>query len=360
MKVLYCSYSTIPSTFANSIAVMNQCSELSKELELRTLFIKGGGSNRDVFQQYAVQKFPLLRVPKCFLKHNELGLKVAMLIYVVLWRPDVVYTRDILLNGCLCKFGIPNVYEIHQINMDNEEFDVLYKDTLLRYMNNIHLKAIVCISDTLKKECTEFGIPKKKMTVLHSGVRIDAKDYSDAEIYIPAFEKELPLAMYVGSLQKGKGVETIIKMAEATARYNFLIVGGDKDVIQETKNLKHIPQVSNEVARKYIDKADFLLLPVKKQKFQFHSPLKLFEYLAAEKPIIASYNENLSEILEDRKSVMFANEDCPLDFLHCMDEVSRDGRLRQRLCENSFKLVGKYTWEKRAIAIHKLLEDIIS
>lgn len=359
MRVLYCSYSIIPSSYANAIAVMNQCAALSKEVDFRALLVKGNQRNIDVFQEYAVSKFPLLRLPKCFLRHKELGLRIAMLIYIRLWHPDIVYSRDILLNECLCKMGIPNSYEIHQIDMDNQEFDILYKDILLKIKDSIYLKSIVSISNTLKKECIKFGVPKEKISVLHSGVNINKQNNSNEIIDIPEFREILPLAVYVGSLQSGKGIETILKMAEATKSYNFLIVGGCKGAIQETGNLKHISQVHNEMARRYMERADFLLLPMTKQKYQFHSPLKLFEYLAAAKPIIASNNENLAEILEDRKNVMFANEDNPLDFLKCMDEVRADNKLRQRLCENSRKLVSKFTWEKRALAIHKLLEDVI-
>lgn len=358
MKVLYCSYSEIPSMYANSIAVMQQCSALSKEVEFRALLIKGKQGDVNVFEEYSVSEFSLYRMPKWCLKHNEIGLKIALLINVILWHPDVVYTRDILLNEWLCKFHIPNVYEIHQLDMEDEEFDVLFKQILLRVKENIYLKSIVSISETLKHECINWGVCGDKITVLHSGVSIHVSRALVREIHIPEFDKKRPLAIYVGSIQKGKGIDIILKMSGMSDKYNFLIIGGKKGDVMETENLKHIPRVKNELARAYMKKADFLLLPMTEQRYKFHSPLKLFEYLATGKPIIATANEDISEILQHKCNAMLAKEYSPVGFLRCMEEVHNSELLRIRLSENALKTAMEHTWEKRASAINKLLEDI--
>lgn len=359
MKILYCSYSQIPSNFANSSAVMQQCAALNAKADLLALLIHGE-PYADVFQHYRVAPFPLILLPKYSLKWNELGLKLALLRYTWRWKPDVVYSRDVILNNWLCKFHVPNVYEIHQLDQDERRFDRYYKNQLRSITDSRYLKGIVCISDALRKECMDFGIPEEKLTVLHSGVSVEYEDSAVADVSMPRFEADKPIAMYVGSLQKGKGIETILKMADISGQYNFLIIGGASGAIQVKKNLKHIPQVSNERARQYMRYADFLLLPMTKQKYKFHSPLKMFEYLSAGKVIIASQNTDLMEILQHGENAMIAQEDNPRDFLSQMDRVCGDPSLRERLCHRAFQTARSHTWDIRAEAICNLLKEKIS
>lgn len=216
MKILYSSFSQIPSSFANSIAVMKQCAALNGVAKLQVILVKGDSvGENDVFSTYGVERFPLILLPKWTLCFREFGLKVFVLLYTLFYHPDIVYSRDILLNEWLCRFHIRNIYEIHQLDQADADFDCLYKKILSRIMKRKELRAVVSISKSLAKECVGFGVPKEKLTVMHSGVDLKECD-SVPEAKIPDFPNTHPLAMYVGSLQKGKGIEQILQMAEMT------------------------------------------------------------------------------------------------------------------------------------------------
>ena len=180
MKILYCSYSHIPSPFANSIAVMKQCGALSQLCELRAILVKGNDEKKkNVFSTYGVERFPLLLLPKRLLLFREFGLKMFVLLYALIYKPDVVYSRDLLLNEWLCHFHIKNIYEIHQLAQENMDFDLLYKRLLLRVRDQEEMQIIVCISESLARECMDFGIPKEKLVVMHSGVDLREGDNTE-------------------------------------------------------------------------------------------------------------------------------------------------------------------------------------
>ena len=360
MKILYCSYSQIPSDYANSIAVMQQCSALNKKAELFALFVRDHSNCHDVFKHYNVDPFPLKLLPKTSLCFGEVGLKISLLQHVLLKKADVIYSRDVLLNRFMCRLHIPNIYEIHQIDQENQKFDRCFKRKLLAIKDNRYLCAIVCISDALKRECLKFGIPEEKLIVLHSAVSIKSGHSSSNNKGAHILKEDRPIAMYVGSLQRGKGIDMILRMAELSDRYHFVIVGGKTGTILESEQLTHIPQVSNEQAREYMKSADFLLLPMTKQKYKFHSPLKLFEYLCAGKVLIASENEDLTEVLQHRENAMLANSDDPLDFLKQMDIVCNDPDLRKRLCKQAYQTALIHSWDHRAIAICNLIKEKLS
>ena len=226
MKILYCSYSQIPSDFANSIAVMQQCAALNKKADLFALFVRGHLNCRDVFKHYSVDHFPIKLLPQSALFCGELGLKLSLLRHVLLQKADIVYSRDVLLNRFMCRFHIPNIYEIHQIDQENRKFDRCYKKQLLAIKDNRYLRAIVCISAALKRECLEFGIPEEKLIVLHSAVSIKSSHSNTTNVVSSIPKDGKPIAMYVGSLQKGKGIDIILRMVELSDRYHFVIVGG--------------------------------------------------------------------------------------------------------------------------------------
>lgn len=358
MKILYCSYSQIPSHFANSIAVMKQCDSLNSLTELRSILINGCNANGDnVFSLYGVKPFPLILLPKWVLRHNEFWLKVFVLVYAWIYRPDVVYSRDILLNDWLCRFHINNICEIHQLDQENYNFSLIYKKILRRIMEKRELQAIVCISKSLAEECLEFGVPKKKLAVLHSG--IDLVECANIEpAKIPDFFQPHPLAAYVGSLQKGKGIELILQMAELAPDINFLIVGGSQGQISESKNLKHIPQLSHKKALSYMKAADFLLLPLTEQSYKFHSPLKLFEYMAMGKTVIASDNVDIREIITPLETGMLADSTQPEDFIKKIKLVYENPQLKKTLEENSKRQVTQFTWKIRSQKIIALVRGI--
>lgn len=355
MKILYSSYSQVPSGFANSIAVMKQCGALNKIAKLRVILVKGDSVEKnDVFSIYGVERFPLILLPKWTLCFQEFGLKVFVLLYALVYRPDMVYSRDIFLNELLCRFHIKNIYEIHQLDQADADFDYLYKKTLLRIMERKELQAVVSISESLAEECVDFGVPKEKLIVMHSGV--DLRECDDvAETEIPDFPHVHPLGVYVGSLQKGKGIEQILQMAEMTTDFNFLIVGGKSGQINERENLRHIPRVPHDRALAYMKKADFLLLPLTEQTYKFHSPLKLFEYLSMGKSVIASDNADIREILVPLENGMLADPTQPEDFLKKMDQVCRQPQLKKRLEDNARRRAAQFTWEARADKIIYLI-----
>lgn len=360
MKIIYCSYSKIPSDTANSIAVMQQCAALKNKVDLLALFTMGDVDHSDVFKYYHVEPFSIKLLPTYSLCFRELGLKMSLLKQTLYYKPEMVYSRDVLLNSWLCKLHIPNIYEMHQLDQLDEAFDFYYKKQLRKIKDSHYLKAIICISNSLKNECIKFGIPKEKLFVLHSGVSLPC-NYSGINSNVNAFcQEDKPIAMYVGSLQKGKGIETILQMAQISNKFHFVIIGGKTGEITETDHLTHIPQVSNELARKYMESADFLLLPMKEQKYRFHSPLKLFEYLCAGKVIIASDNEDLKEILKHGNNAMLANSEDPSDFLKQMEIVCCNPCLKKKLCTQAYRTASKYSWEKRAEKICEIIKERLS
>ena len=80
----------------------------------------------------------------------------------------------------------------------------------------------------------------------------------------------------------------------------------------------------------------------------FMSPLKLFDYLAAGKVIIATKINTLEEIVENQKNCILINNLSISNWYRVIKSVSNNKKIYRRIAKNSFNLSKKYSYYDRA------------
>ena len=80
---------------------------------------------------------------------------------------------------------------------------------------------------------------------------------------------------------------------------------------------------------------------------EFTSPLKLFEYMAAGKPIVATGVPSVLEILRPGENSVVTPPDDEEKFIRALGCVLGDPGLCARISERARSDVAGYTWEKR-------------
>ena len=96
---------------------------------------------------------------------------------------------------------------------------------------------------------------------------------------------------------------------------------------------------------------DFIILFPNRPHYAFYaSPLKLFEYMASGRPIIASDLPALREILNDKNALFFepGNAD---DLARAIKMLKQSQALGYHLSQQALSDVKEYTWDKRALKI---------
>jgi glycosyltransferase involved in cell wall biosynthesis len=83
----------------------------------------------------------------------------------------------------------------------------------------------------------------------------------------------------------------------------------------------------------------------------YTSPLKLFEYMAAERPIIASDLPALREIIANEETALLVPPDDASALAAAVERLRADPALARRLAANARSAVGAHTWERRAARI---------
>ena len=108
----------------------------------------------------------------------------------------------------------------------------------------------------------------------------------------------------------------------------------------------------------WLKAADVLVLPnsAKKDISKFYtSPMKLFEYMASKRPIVASNLPSLREILNKENAILLVEPDNPEALAQGIKQAMEDRNLVQTITQNAYDDVQNYTWEKRAEKILKFI-----
>jgi glycosyltransferase involved in cell wall biosynthesis len=151
---------------------------------------------------------------------------------------------------------------------------------------------------------------------------------------------------YIGSLHPGKGIEIIVPLARALPHLEFDVYGGCRAqrrawqaVSGQPGNLRfpgyvqpaEVPRLLRRYAIALLPNQPSVRLPNGDDIGRFTSPMKLFEYMAAGRAIVASDLPALREVLHDSVNCLLVPADDVVAWASAVDRLMNDSALRQRL-----------------------------
>lgn len=257
------------------------------------------------------------------------------------------------------------IFEVHSWN----------EQTPRRFFFNVLREAdgLVVISHALEKKMTaNLGIRPNKILVAPSAVR--AKSLVFSLTRAAARDKlalsDAPIVLYAGQLLPGKGAELLLDVSHRlTCGAQVVIVGGHGAYLEALRrrcadeNLTRVTLagfVPPAEVPHYLTAADVLVLPTLASYVagEFTSPLKLFEYMAARRPIVASDLPVLREILRDGGNALLFRTGDAEDLAVKINRLLDDPPLGAKLASQAFADVQEFTWQKRAEKILSFVKNL--
>jgi glycosyltransferase involved in cell wall biosynthesis len=177
---------------------------------------------------------------------------------------------------------------------------------------------------------------------------------------------------YAGHLYPWKGVDLILEAVRALQDTRGLIVGGH-DREPDLARLKQLAldldcasrivftgQVPPPDVPARLREADVLILPNRQSAIStdFTSPLKLFEYMASGRPIVASDLPSFREILRDGENALLVEAGNPQALVAAVTRIKTDPDLGTRLARQAREDVRAFTWARRAERLETLFREI--
>lgn len=378
MKLIYITNTRLPSEKANSLQSMKMCSSFSKlfdEVELWT----GKAHNtrelsqiKDIFEYYNIEKTFLIRR---FFQFDSIRLRnlnefiwahLKNLVFIfnvclnlIKYRNSnevIIYTRE---SHLLFAFQILNKINL----LDNRIYYESHKFSKYTLKALRKIDGLVVINHYLEELYKSHYLAN--ILVAHDGVSLDEYEEIDNYKFLPY--KEEYIILYTGSLFSWKGVYTLVNSIKYLPKnFKLVSIGGTENYLSnfksyvektsESDRIKIISHLPKRYLLEYIQKADVLVLPnsSKDKMSLFTSPLKLFEYMASKRPIIASNLPSIKEVLSNKNAFLF-EPDNPKDLAQKVQKAVSSNC--KEVVRQAYEDVKKYTWDKRAMNITQFISN---
>ena len=382
MKVYYATTARLPTVHAHGQQIVENCAAFAAAGADVTLVIADRGdvsgfrSRIDPRDHYGVPSTFALDRAFCleprwqsrFLQPTAFRIMTATFGFGLLaalrrCAPNaVVYSRDplplVILSLALPAHRL--VYEAHQLPMSRKG-RALFAACVRR------VGLVVAVTDQIAAAARVAGA--HVAMVARDGYRADRYDTLPSrgsarrELGLPEGEF---LIGYVGRLHTmgmAKGVEQLL---DAVARLpespvTVAVVGGPADHVEALRRrwrrlgqpdhrLVAPGQVASERVPLWLAALDVgaIPFPVTPHFARCASPLKMFEYLAAGLPIVASNLPALAEVLVDGESALLTPPEDVEALTAALDRLRRDPVLRATLAAGARRAAGDHTWTNRA------------
>lgn len=367
-SVIYVGSPELFSKGASAIHIMKMCQAMGR-LGIETeLLLPLDRNKSEIYEYYGiVDNFKLTPFP--YFKNTSarnIAHGILSSVYTKFRRRDVdlVVTRNIVFTYLSTSFlfNIPTVYDAHHppVKGASRLFNS-FKDSksLVRFSTN---------SRGLGEIYLKRGLPEEKLVVAHNGVDLsrfgDPLSKSEARKLL-GLPEDKKIVSYVGNIYEGRGIELLIDAATLFPDVLFEIVGGlQKEVdrlraMARQKNADNINfrgHVPHKDVPRYLYAADALVMPYTSGMTikggtvatDFTSPIKLFEYMASGRPIVATKIPSVMEILRDGENAVLVEPDNYNSLARGIEQVLNNQKTADKLANASRQDVARYSWETRA------------
>lgn len=178
---------------------------------------------------------------------------------------------------------------------------------------------------------------------------------------------------YAGSAFKGKGIETVLACSLLVPEATFHLIGPSREECERlgtlSPNIVLHGRLPHPQTLGLLKSMDTLLLPNQSSVIirggtdigAHTSPLKLFEYLATGRPVIASDLPVFHGILADEHNCLLARADSPAEFAMRLDRLRANPALAAAIGAQARQdYADNHTWTRRAARIQKFITTLFA
>lgn len=278
-------------------------------------------------------------------------------------EPDVVYTRSHALLPALIKTGVPVILELHQIPWFGRRAFVHDCNGCAR---------VACLTSPMRDQLAKMGVKASKLMVEGDAVDLDRFENLPSQAKARAkwnLKTDRLVVGYVGrltTLGQEKGVATLLEglaVAKAGKKFFGLVVGGPEDDKKKYEKMaaklgltEEDVQFTGEIQAADVPSSltacDVLAMPFPDlPHYRTHmSPLKMFEYMAAERPLLTTDLPTVRDVL-DEKTAVFCTPGDTKDFVKALEWIAAHPDDAAKRAAAAAALVKRHTWQERMTRI---------
>lgn len=377
MRIAYCTNVRLPSERAHGYQIAKVTAalrELGHEVEIFAPYRENPID--ETFSSYYGHTSPMrlhhlgtIDAIAAWWAPGILGLKITTLLFAHALRKvlsdrqrefDLIYTRTPELLPVLSTIDVPLILELHRIPR-------LRRRRFLSLLRSC--KLIVALTGPMRQALIDLGVAD--IPVITEGDGVDLHDFEELQgpqrtrtsLDVPA---DAALIVYAGQLESmglSKGIPELLEacgiLAKRGLEFRAVIAGGPEKVAERFRKAL-TPELRSRVTftghlsplkiPTLLTAADVLVYPAPKSDHPFYmrdtSPLKIFEYMAAGRPIVTADLPPIHDALDHTMAVF-----CPPGDGEALADAIRVTLDERQASEKRARLarthVEQFTWEKR-------------
>ncbi len=390
MKLIYVANARLPTEKAHGLQIMQNCEAFAEAGAAVTLWVARRQNTPElaavsnVWSFYGVRaNFALRRlftidllpyvggdvgvIGRALFALQQITFTLAVLAAGMVTRADVFYSRDpfSLLALSLIQPRRKLAYEAH----------MLAQGRIGRWVQRWVVRrvgTVIAITGHLARDLAALGgDDPPRFQVAHDGIRrerfTDLPSQAEARRAV-GWPEGAFIAGYVGRLQSlavDKGVGTLVEALGLIEGAALGVVGGPDEMAaalrerwlalgRPAEHFLAAGQVTPERVPLYLSAMDIGVIPLPntRQFAYYTSPMKLFEYMAAGRAVVASDLPGIAEVVQDGESALLVPAGDAAALGAAIRRLRDDPALRARLGERARQLAfEQYTWDARARGI---------
>jgi glycosyltransferase involved in cell wall biosynthesis len=294
-------------------------------------------------------------------------------------RPDVVYARTnrSILPGLFAR--LIRARFLFEVNGDayaeqrgRREWLRCVTILLAEWMNCRLAHAVIAITPGLKQMVEQrYGIDPEKVALIPSGtdpVHFTPRETAESRHRLGLSEEGFLIA-FVGVLYEHQGVATAIRALPEVRTHcpstRLLVIGDGPDrarleVLAESLGVRpaieFVGAVPYERVPDYVNASDCCVAPFVASRGET-SPLKLFDYLACGRPVVASDIPSIRELIKESGAIVPVPPDAPSLLAEALVSLLKDQTRRRQMGDAGRRFIESgYGWKQIALAVVNLAQ----
>jgi glycosyltransferase involved in cell wall biosynthesis len=177
---------------------------------------------------------------------------------------------------------------------------------------------------------------------------------------------------FLGTIKPWHGVDNLARaylhLRRRSDAYRLLIVGEGplrselKRTFQQAgcgDSVTFTGAADRDGVTAYLSQMDVAVAPYSREKNFYFSPLKIYEYMAAGVPIVASDIGQIGEVLRHRKSALLHRPGAIREMVQCIEELRKKPKLADRIAREARSLsCRRFTWSRNAKRVLSMVETV--
>jgi glycosyltransferase involved in cell wall biosynthesis len=293
-------------------------------------------------------------------------------------QPDVILERYSVFHRTgmwlATRFGLPLVLDdIAPLWEEDVYFRRGLPGVARRIQEQVFARAdgLIAVSGAMKSYLIQNGVPEHKVTVIHNAAdhKKFAPDVDGSEIRERYGLADKTVVGFVGAFLPWHGIESLINVAldlkKKNERMRFLLVGPDNHWMPESSSFKQMTAnvngmvvftgpVPHKEVPKHVAAMDIATMP---KSNNYGSPIKIFEYMAAGKSVIAPRLPPIEEIITHGQDGWLVDMNDLGNLNNAIEYLGENPQVREKIGIRAREtVIRNFTWLNQA----RLLECVFA